>query len=241
MPTLTVRAIVLRAADYKDYDRVLTLFALGKGAITASARYCRRLKSPLLNATVPFVAGEFVLTSRGGYYQVASCQVEEAHYALRGDPIRLAVASFLCAVCEEAVQLDQPSDDLFRLLLQALAFLCYGAQSPYASALHFFVRMMDDQGIGPVLARCSRCGGALGAPSFDPAGAGALCGVCALSEPNARRVDPSALREAEAARPGPFEPPDSVAPEAFDLIADYVCAHFERGFKALNFLRRMRD
>ncbi len=240
MPTITVRAIVLRAADYKDYDRILTIFALGRGEITASARYCRRLKSPLLNATVPFVAGEFVLQTRGGYYQVSSCSVEEAHYALRADPVRLAVAAFLCSACEEAVQQDLPADGLFRLLLQALAFLCYGGQSPYATALYFFVRMLDDQGIGPVLARCSLCGGELTAPAFDPAGAGALCGLCALSAPNVRRVDPNALREAEAARSGPFTPPDSVSPEAFSLIADYVCAHFERSFKALNFLRRMQ-
>jgi DNA repair protein RecO (recombination protein O) len=237
MASLTVQAVVLRAADYKDYDRILTLFAREHGAIAAAARYCRRLKSPLLNAAAPFVAGEFVLTERQGRHTVASCSVEDAHYDLRVDPIKLACASYLCALCEEAVQPGQSADRLYVLLRQALAYLCYGEQEPLSTALCFLMRMLDEQGIGPVLTHCSRCGQPLDEATFDPHGAGALCGRCA---PWGSRVEQGLLGQIDALRAGPFDPPPDIPPGAFDLIASYVTSHFERSFKALSFLEKMR-
>lgn len=238
MAGLTVQAVVLRAADYKDYDRILTLFAFGQGELTAAARFSRRLKSPLLNATAPFVAGEFVLSERQGRYTVSSCAVDDAHYALRDDPVRLACASYLCALCAEVVQPGQPEDELYGLLRKALAHLCYGDSSPEAVTLCFMMRMLDLQGIGPILSRCSRCGAQGRRMSIEPHGAGAVCLVC---NPAARPLGQEILREADALRAGEFLPPTSVSREAFDAIAEYATAHFERSFKALHFLQRMRE
>ena len=238
MAGVTVRAVVLRSADYKEYDRMLTLFAHGKGEVVAAAHYSRRLKSPLLNSTVPFVSGEFVLTERQGRYSVASCSVEDAHYALREDPIRLACASYLCALCEEAVQPEQPDDALFTLLLRALAHLCYGQSAPEATTLCFLLRMLDGQGIGPILTRCSRCGREGRRMGIDPGGAGAVCLVCS---PGISALDPSALQMAAELREGEFLPPDSVDERLFDKMTDYATAHFERSFKSLSFLQRMRS
>ena len=39
--------LVLRHADYADYDRMVTLFSPEYGRIDAVARGCRRPKSPL--------------------------------------------------------------------------------------------------------------------------------------------------------------------------------------------------
>ncbi len=239
MPSITARAIVLRAAEYKDYDRILTLFTLGKGAVTAAARYCRRIKSPLLNAAVPFVAGEFVLTERQGRYTIASCTVEDAHYSLRDDPERLACATYICSLCEEVVQPGQPADELFALCLRALAHLCYAKSSPYAATLCFLMRLLDEQGVGPILARCSRCSKPLGArAAFDAQGSGALCLACAQGM---QSVSTEALLEADALRSGPFDPPERVGVEAFDLLCAYAVAHFERSFKALSFLKKMQN
>lgn len=237
MAGMTVRAVVLRAADYKEYDRILTLFAHGYGEITAAARFSRRLKSPLLNVTVPFVSGEFVLTERQGRYTVASCSVDDAHYALRKDPLRLASAAYLCALCEEVVQPGQPDDDLYTLLLRALAHLCHGDSSPDSVTLCFLLRMLDMQGVAPILTRCSRCSGTKRRMAFDARGAGAVCLLCS---PGLPPIDLALLAKAEALRGGEFSPPETVEASLFDMIADYATAHFERSFKTLSFLQRMR-
>ena len=55
MPLLTTAALVLRRADYGDYDRMVTLLTPAHGRLDAVARGCRRPKSPLTNAAEPFI------------------------------------------------------------------------------------------------------------------------------------------------------------------------------------------
>lgn len=52
-------AIVLRYANYRDNDRMLTLFSPTKGRIEALARGCRKPRSPILNASELFALGDF--------------------------------------------------------------------------------------------------------------------------------------------------------------------------------------
>ena len=59
-------AIVLRYANYRDNDRMLTLFSPTKGRIEALARGCRKPRSPILNASELFALGDFELYERGG-------------------------------------------------------------------------------------------------------------------------------------------------------------------------------
>ena len=50
--------IVLHTANYREADRMLTLFSPVRGRMEAIARGCRRPKSPLLNAAETFALGE---------------------------------------------------------------------------------------------------------------------------------------------------------------------------------------
>ena len=81
MPMLITDALVLRRADYADYDRMVTLLTPEHGRLDAVARGCRRPKSPLTNAAEPFISGEFQLYRRGERYAVEQCQVREGFYA----------------------------------------------------------------------------------------------------------------------------------------------------------------
>ena len=49
--TRVVNAIVLRAVNYRDYDRMLTLFTREEGLLSAAARGAHRQKSPLAAAS----------------------------------------------------------------------------------------------------------------------------------------------------------------------------------------------
>lgn len=48
MPSIKLNGIVTRYADYKDNDRMLTLFTYEQGLVSCAARGCRRAKSPLM-------------------------------------------------------------------------------------------------------------------------------------------------------------------------------------------------
>ena len=78
-------AIVLRYANYRDNDRMLTLFSPTKGRIEALARGCRKPRSPILNASELFALGDFELYERGNHLTVISANLMETFYPLRAD------------------------------------------------------------------------------------------------------------------------------------------------------------
>ena len=65
MGQTTTNAIVLRRADYRENDRMLTLFSPTLGRIDALCRGCRRQKSPLMAASELFCSGEMCSIRRG--------------------------------------------------------------------------------------------------------------------------------------------------------------------------------
>ena len=99
-----VNAIVLRAVNYRDFDRMLTLFSREEGKISAGARGAHRQKSALSAASTQFCTGEYVLDEKNGKYSVKNCMLDEAYYPLREDAKRFAYAAALTQVCEEIVQ-----------------------------------------------------------------------------------------------------------------------------------------
>ncbi|MBQ9833423.1 MAG: recombination protein O N-terminal domain-containing protein, partial [Clostridia bacterium] len=53
MPLITVDGIVVRNADYKENDRMLTVFTREYGALGVSVRGCRRKGSTMLACSEP--------------------------------------------------------------------------------------------------------------------------------------------------------------------------------------------
>ena len=77
MGQLITPGLVIRRADYADYDRMVTLFTPDMGRVDCIARGCRRPKSPLVNAVEPFTSGEFQLYERRDRYTLELCQISE--------------------------------------------------------------------------------------------------------------------------------------------------------------------
>lgn len=77
-------AIVLRYANYRDYDRMLTLLSPTRGKLEVLSRGCRRPKSPLLNASELFCPGDFQLYTKQERATLVSANLLETFYPLRG-------------------------------------------------------------------------------------------------------------------------------------------------------------
>ena len=155
-----VNAIVLRSVNYRDFDRILTLFSREEGKISAAARGAHRAKSPLAAASTQFTAGEFALEERNGKLSVKSFLLDEAFYPLREDARRLSYATALSQIVEEIVQPNQPNPDLYDAFLRALAYLAFDRERDCTNAvLPFLLRAMAFSGHAAMLTRCAACGG----------------------------------------------------------------------------------
>lgn len=236
--TRVVNAIVLRAVNYRDYDRMLTLFTREEGLLSAAARGAHRQKSPLAAASTQFCTGEYLLLEKNGRLQVKNCMLDEAFYPLRQDALRLAFASALAQVCQEIVQPAQPAPELYDTLLRALAHLAYDAAfPPENTALPFLLRAMVLSGHGALLTRCAVCGGRIQDARFDELAGGVVCARHANRPmPVITAGDMAMLR---ACVQGEFAPVAGDAARLFSIAAQFVRAQLERDFDALSFAQRL--
>lgn len=191
MAQITTNAIVVRRADYRENDRMITLFSPTMGRIDALCRGCRRQKSPLMAASELFCAGEYVLYQTSERATIVSCQVEDTYYGLRSDYERLSHGMYALELCAAAIQPAQENERLFMLLLRTLAHLCYGDVQPRRVTAVFLMGMTSLLGFRPQVGRCARCGTPvlqnrtgddLIIGAFSPEQGGVLCPGCSAGE-----------------------------------------------------------
>lgn len=226
MPSFTVSALVLRRADYADYDRMVTLLTPEHGRLDAVARGCRRSKSPLLNATEPFVSGEFQLYRRGDRYSIEQCQIREGFFDLRTDYERLVHGAYWLRLLDVGVPRDVPAQDIFFLALKALAHLNYATDLPAPMlTLAFEAHFMALSGYLPRVDSCVICSRAIaGEARFDARLGGTVCAKCASYAPRisegARRILYKLARTRFENAPKLIQSPDW--PEAARLFRLYT-------------------
>ena len=173
-------AIVLRHADYRDNDRMVTLLSPTRGRIDALIRNCRKPKSHNLNSGELFALGDFMLTDVSGKMLVTSVNLIETFYPLRSDYDKLTYGIYLLNLVEAAAEPDQEQKELFMLLLHTLSRLTFYDQEPKPLLAGFLLHFAACQGFRPRLEHCVICGKKMeeGPFFFDREEGGLCCENC---------------------------------------------------------------
>ena len=154
---LTTNALVLREANYKESDKILTLLTEREGKLTASARGCRRKNSPIAAGCQLLVWGEFTLYEFNGLWSVKETACERLFDGVRVDLEKLSLASFLAEVTEALAGEGQPDPDLLSVTLNCLHALDKLPVPPVQVKTAFEWRSMALAGYEPQLERCGAC------------------------------------------------------------------------------------
>ena len=88
MPSIVTQGVVLRFANYREHDRMLTILSPQYGRIDALSRGCRKPKSSLMPVSELFVSGEFVLYQAHEHFTLTSATLRDSFYPLRLEPYR---------------------------------------------------------------------------------------------------------------------------------------------------------
>lgn len=159
-------ALVLRAIDYKDNDKLLTLFAARKGKLTAVCRGVRKGSAKLKFAAQPFCFAEYVLAERSGRYTVTSAFSHDGFYALREDVGKFYAASALLETCNLLLPDGLPADELLFDALKGLSAMRDGAEDE--ALLRFLLSAAEHAGYAVTADRCPDCGKPVSlTPYFD--------------------------------------------------------------------------
>ena len=117
---ITTKALVLRTTDYKESDKILTLFTQDQGKLTASARGCRKKGSAIAAGCQLLAWSEMVLYDYQGRWSVKEAATQRLFQGVRNDIVRLALGCYFAEVAELLAVEGLPSPELLSLTLNSL-------------------------------------------------------------------------------------------------------------------------
>lgn len=230
---LIVNAVMLRAVDYNENDKILTLLTAENGKISAGIKGVKKAAAKLKFAAQPFCFAEYVLARRGDKYTVINATECESFYDLRTDIGKFYAAS---AAIEAADALSYEGDEfreLFYSLVDTLSKISVGDENTHL--ISFLLYALRQAGYGINAENCAECGSPLIEADklrFDMNTGSFTCYGCAGV--GASRVTYNVIRKAEGkSYDAQFITPDGEK-RALRLIREYVSFKLNTAFKSLS-------
>lgn len=167
-------AIVLRTADYKDADKIITLFTPSFGKISASVKGVKRASAKLSFAAQPFAFCEYVMTQKNGRRTVVSAYQHDGFFPLRTDICRFYAACALAEACDALCMEGEECRSVFVAAAECLRAIAYGEErgDTCGEALcSFLLTALFEAGYMIDLDGCGVCGGDLSVSDGESANA----------------------------------------------------------------------
>ncbi len=243
---VTTRALVLRAADYKESSRMLTLLTESDGKISAAAKGVRRKNSKLAAAAQLYAFSEVTLSHSGGRWYLNEGNALELFPGIGLSIENLALAAYFSELLEAVCREDIPEPELLRLALNTFFALSEGKKSPTLIKAAFEMRLMCQSGYAPPLEGCPACSNPDPAePVFALEGDGLMCRSCAAvsGAPRARLCASSLaamryIEEADDRRLFSFNLSEDALERLSDACEKYVRQQLERDFRTLDYYKK---
>lgn len=155
-------AIVLQTVDYKDNDKILTLFSPSLGKITVGIRGVKKPQAKLAFSAQPFCFAEYVLAEKGGRYTVTSAYLHESFFELRIDIVRFYAACAAAEVCRSILQENEQYDGLFIAFIECLKALSLAQEDVAETVISFLLVALRESGYPLDLSYLEECDGDIG-------------------------------------------------------------------------------
>ena len=164
-------ALVLRAADWGEYDKIVTLFTAERGKLSAALKGVKRAGAKLKFAAQPFCFAEFVFVEKSGRNTVISASLHDGFYALREDIACYYAAVVLCEACDQLLFEGIESPTLFLAAVRTLEALSSCAEGAGGEGrledgksgssyvlLQFLLTALKEAGYPVSAGECPHCG-----------------------------------------------------------------------------------
>ncbi|HJO22540.1 MAG: DNA repair protein RecO [Myxococcota bacterium] len=205
MKSTPTPALVLRAVDFGESDRILHLLLPDAGRVTAIAKGARRSRRRFSGALdlFQYLKVQIDRRRRGAMARLDQAVLLHNFGALRVDPSRFALGCYLLELLDRLAPEGGARADTRRLFGFALASLELISERPVDGCLRTLLelRALDALGLRPEFSRCVRCGrpavAAGAAALFHVADGGTVCASCTREGDGCLRVHAGTLRALE--------------------------------------------
>lgn len=180
MDEIKTKGIIVKATDYKDSDKIVTIFSADLGLIKARARGVKKAKAKMAFAAQPFAFVDFVLIEKGGFYTIINASSIDQFFDITADFDKYVFGLACLEVCEKTIKENDSNKELFLLLLNCFNQICYESVSPMIIFIKFMFQALKSLGFAMNLSSCACCESELTAHlfAFSYDYSGMLCVKC---------------------------------------------------------------
>ncbi len=171
--------IVVGGVNYGDNDRILNIFSLEKGMISAKIKGVKKATAKLKFAAEPFCFAEFVFSRRGAFRTVTGASLLDSFYPLREDIVKYFCGATILEFIKHFQQEGILAPELFLHSVEGLKTLAYGKENPKSALVKYLVKALSLVGYGLNTEGCFHCGSDFtGRAFFDYQEGAFLCEEC---------------------------------------------------------------
>ncbi len=241
-------AVVLKAFDYGEADRILTLFSPNHGKLRAIAKGVRKTKSRMSGHVDLFTRSTLLVATGRQLDIVTQAETLESFRPVRENLERLSRAHYIAELVDGFAAERQANYPLYALTVATLRRL--GEELDRDLVVRSFeLQLLGFTGYRPQLHRCLSCDEAIQPrPNYFSAEmGGALCPSCAVSVTSASPISVPALkvlRNLQTQEEQMLRLPALAADvrrEVEKHLQEYVVYRLESRPKSLSFIERLRS
>ena len=158
MEEIAVTGIVLSSMPYREKDKLIHLFSVELGKITAILKGVSTPNSKLKYAGQPFCFAKFDLVSSKEFYIVKGVELIDSFYDLTQDYEDYTLATAMLEICSVILKPNIISESLFLNLIKSLQNMVYNGINTQLSVLKFCLNTLQIVGYGLNFNCCDNCG-----------------------------------------------------------------------------------
>lgn len=198
MTDIQTQAIILSYEDYKEVDRIITVYARDLGKLKAIARGARKIKAKLSGHLEIFNLCELQLVFKRSRIGLIISAINIKNYQkIKSDVKKLAAAFAVAELIDKTTTGEEKDEKIFNLIAATLDLLEISEKN-HTSIYYFFVfNLMDYLGYKPELKNCVVCRKELfpGQVFFSFENGGTVCGQCHKKTPEKEKVKTKKIQD----------------------------------------------
>ena len=229
--------IVLGGVNFSENDKILSIFTLEQGVVSAKIKGVKKAGAKLKFAGEPFCFAEFLFAKTGKNRTVTGASLIESFYPLRQDIFKLYSASTVLEFAKRFLKEGIVNEPFFNLVVQALKNIAFGDDSPELCLCRFLTSALTFAGYALNFNGCSGCENQIEGRAFFDAGDGCFyCENC--KTPTAFEINYSTFENLQKITSGvAVDKPDCVNP--LKLLDFYVKEKDDYGLRSLGELIKL--
>jgi DNA repair protein RecO (recombination protein O) len=244
MQSCRCEAVVLGVMDYREADKIVTLFTLEHGKIRGIAKSAKKSVRRFGGALEPFARLQVEIGLKEGLAQVHMADIVTVFAGIRADLSKIGHAGYACELTDALTPEGMRNPRLFRLLTAYLERLERFPTTP-SDRRFFELNLLNILGYRPALEDCAACGAPLASGGWFRRGAfvdGLLCDRCGAGGKPVAVTTQALLRQSLCTgRFGAILFPPGALVEAGGFLDAALAAHLTRPLKSLAFLREIGE